>query len=32
VLIGFGAGLIQILAGGPSGGRDRIITQQLAPT
>jgi MFS family permease len=32
VLIGFGAGLIQILADGPSGGRDRIITQQLAPT
>lgn len=32
VLIGFGAGVIQILAGGPSRGRDRITTPQLAPT
>jgi MFS family permease len=32
VLIGFGAGVIQILAGGPSRGRDRISTTQLAPT
>jgi MFS family permease len=32
VLVGFAAGVIQILAGGPSRGRDRISTPQLAPT
>jgi MFS family permease len=32
VLFGFGAGVIQILAGGPSRGRDRISTPQLAPS
>jgi MFS family permease len=31
-VIGFGAGMIQILAGGPSGGRDRIIMPAVATT
>jgi predicted MFS family arabinose efflux permease len=29
-LVGFGAGVVQILAGGPTRGRDRIALQQLA--
>ena len=32
VVIGFSAGVIQILAGGPSRGRDRIATPRLAVT
>jgi predicted MFS family arabinose efflux permease len=32
VLIGFGAGVIQIVAGGPGRRRDRIPTSQLAVT
>ena len=32
VLVGFSAGVIQILAGGPSRRRDRIAAPQLAPT
>jgi MFS family permease len=32
VAIGFGAGVIQILAGGPSRGRDRLATPRLATT
>ena len=32
VVIGFSAGVIQILAGGPSRGRDRIATPRLATT
>ena len=31
-IVGFGAGLIQILAGGPSQGRDRIIMPAVATT
>ena len=31
-VIGFGAGMIQILAGGPSGGRDRMIMPAVATT
>lgn len=31
-LIGFGAGVIQILAGGPTGGRDRRIVPAVATT
>jgi MFS family permease len=30
VLVGFGAGVVQILAGGPTGTRDRIAALQLA--
>jgi len=32
VLVGFGAGVVQILAGGPTRRRDRIATPQLAAT
>jgi MFS family permease len=32
VLFGFGAGVVQILAGGPTRGRDRIATPRLATT
>jgi MFS family permease len=32
VLFGFSAGVVQILAGGPTRGRDRIATTQLATT
>jgi hypothetical protein len=31
VLIGFGAGVVQILAGGLSRGRNRLTAPQLAP-
>ncbi len=32
VLVGFGAGVVQIVAGGPSPRRDRIAAPRLAPT
>jgi MFS family permease len=32
VVIGFGAGVVQIVAGGPSRRRDRLAVPQLAPT
>ncbi len=32
VLVGFGAGVVQILAGGPTRGRDRVAAPRLATT